>query len=92
MTALYIKDRRVGELAERLAKRLRVTKTQLVREMLETKAREIGDEPHIKPSTDAGARWLAYRQANPLPPATGEKADKAFFDAYWVEQGMDINE
>ena len=35
------------------------------------------------------ANWLewmdAYRRDHPLPPPTGMRADKAFFDAMWGE-------
>lgn len=72
--ALNIRSRQVDALAEKLAARKRVTKTEAVRIALENELRRSGDEvplwERLKPLRDR----VAAAQS------TGLAADKAFFD------------
>ena len=77
MASLFIKDNETAALVARVAKRSGMTKTALVREL--TAAREA--------ELDRGDRRLSSRERlqrfwreHPLPPPTGLKADKAFYD------------
>ena len=82
MGALYIKDEETAALVRRVAARSGMTNTDLVREL--TAAREAELERETK--AEEWLRWMAaHRKKNPLPPATGKKADKAFFDEMWGE-------
>ncbi|WP_315761304.1 type II toxin-antitoxin system VapB family antitoxin [Sphingomonas sp. Y38-1Y] len=77
MASLYIKDPETAALATRLAKRLGTTKTEAVRDALRKAEQALPKEEGARSTLD----WLnEYRQRNPLPPPTGRKADKAFFD------------
>ncbi len=73
--ALYVKDEATARLVTELARQRGLTKQDAVRlavtAELERAARAI-------PLRDRLAR---LRAAHPLPPPTGERADKAFFDA-----------
>ena len=83
MASLFIKDAETAELATRVARRRGVTKTQAVRDALLKAEADLPTQP-VKQST---ADWLRdYRRLHPLPPLTGEKADKAFFDEMWGEE------
>jgi len=82
MASLYIKDHETAALANELAARLHTTKTEAVRDTLR---RRIAELPPIEPKPDFVAWMKAHRAANPLPLATGLKADKAFFDTMWGE-------
>lgn len=80
MGALYVKDDEALRLAEELAKRRGITKVAAVRLAL---SNELAREPENKRDLLA---WLDdHRRRNPLPPPTGVKADKAFFDEMWDE-------
>ncbi|UIJ45875.1 type II toxin-antitoxin system VapB family antitoxin [Sphingomonas cannabina] len=82
MASLYIKDGETAELASRIARRLGTTKTEAVRRALLKVEAELGPQA-AKQST---VEWLReYRRDHPLPPPTGLKADKAFFDELWGE-------
>lgn len=77
MASLYIKDSDTADLVTRVAKRSGMTKTALVRELAEAREREL----------NRGDRWMSSRERlqkfwreHPLPPPTGLKADKAFYD------------
>ncbi len=81
MASLYIKDRETAELAAELARRLGQTKTQVVRDALERRKAELPPPPRVN-----FLEWLEeYHRTHPLPPPTGLKADKAFFDEMWGE-------
>jgi antitoxin VapB len=71
---LYIKDDEVAQLVTELAKRRGTTKQdavkQAVRAELERSNRDV-------PLRERLAQW---HKLHPLPPPTGEIADKAFFD------------
>lgn len=88
MASLYIKDPETAAIAARLAKRLGTTKTEAVRRALQDAEGAIGDAPAPRRWAD----WIAdYRREHPLPPSTGKKADKAFFD--WLSgEGPDPDE
>lgn len=86
MASLFIKDPETAELAADLAKQLGTTKTQVVRRGLtELKERVTKTTaPKRKPM----AEWMReYREKHPLPPPTGLKADKAFYDSLNDEDG-----
>ena len=83
MASLYIKDSRMAEQADRFAKRLGTTKTEAVRRAFAALDEKLGPEA-VKPDF---VEWMKqYRRDNPLPPPTGLKADKAFFDELWGEE------
>lgn len=71
---LSIRSDEVNKLAERLAARKRVTKTEAIRQALQNELRRVEDEmplwERLKPLRD---KIAAY-------PKTGLKADKEFFD------------
>ena len=71
---LYIKDEGTAQLVDQLAKLRGLTKQDAVR--LAVKA-ELKRTTEAIPLRD---RFAAIREAHPLPPATGNVADKAFFD------------
>ncbi len=88
MASLYIKDSETAELATRVARRLGKTKTEAVRDALRKVEQQLGPEADIGPKPDGQTtlEWLReYRKKHPLPPPTGLKADKAFFDEMWGE-------
>lgn len=87
MASLFIKDSETAALAAELAARLKVTKTELVRDCLKRRKAELGEEKE-KPDF---VEWMKrYRRDHPLPPATGLKADKAFFD--WLSGEEDVDD
>ncbi len=71
---LYIRDDATAALVAELAKQRGLTKQDAVRMAVTA---ELNREKDAKPLRD---RIKAWRDANPLPPPTGLKADKAFFD------------
>ena len=83
MASLFIKDSETAALATEIATRLGTTKTEVVRDLLRRKRAELGD---LKPKPDFVEWMRQYRRENPLPPSTGMKADKAFFDEMWGEE------
>ncbi|WP_213979193.1 type II toxin-antitoxin system VapB family antitoxin [Sphingomonas sp. dw_22] len=77
MGALYIKDEDTAALVRRVAERSGLTNTALIRELAAAREAEL----------NRGERRLSAREKlerfwreHPLPPPTGLKADKAFFD------------
>ena len=84
MASLYIKDSETAALAAELAAELGTTKTEAVRDALRRRITEIAS-PKAKSKKDLLEQLDAWRTANPLPPPTGLKADKAFFDELWGE-------
>ncbi len=72
--ALYIKDETTAHLVDRLAKLRGLTKQAAVRQAVEA---ELQRAKEAIPLRD---RFAALRNAHPLPPETGQAADKAFFD------------
>ncbi len=85
MASLYIKDNETAALAERVAKQLGTTKTEAVRNAL----RKVEAELKPRVSRQSTVEWLEeFRRNHPLPPKTGAKADKAFYD--WLSDGEDV--
>ena len=71
---LYIKNDRTAQLVSELAEKRGITKQEAVRLAVQAELdRSAANEPLWK-------RIAAYRRAHPLPPRTGLRADKAFFD------------
>ena len=77
MGALYIKDEETAALVRRVARLSGVTNTALIREL--AAAREAEFQRGDKRLT-ARQRLERFWREHPLPPPTGLKADKAFFD------------
>jgi antitoxin VapB len=71
---LYIRDDKTAALVAELAKRRGLTKQDAVRLAVTA---ELDRAKAEKPLPE---RIRAWREANPFPPPTGLKADKAFFD------------
>ncbi|WP_287849873.1 type II toxin-antitoxin system VapB family antitoxin [Acidiphilium sp.] len=71
---LYIRDDATAELVAKLAKERGLTKQDAVRLAVQA---ELDRTREAKPLRERLREW---REANPLPPPTGLKADKAFFD------------
>jgi antitoxin VapB len=71
---LYIKDDGTARLVAKFAQLRGVSKQDAVRIAVQAELDRIaGDSPLRE-------RFAALRQSHPLPPPTGTKADKAFFD------------
>lgn len=85
MASLYIKDSDTAERVRQMARRIGSTQTEVVRRGMEALEREL--KPAEAPAEKLDfVGWLTrHRQDNPLPPPTGLKADKAFFDRMWGE-------
>lgn len=84
MASLFIKDSETAALATELAAKLGKTKTEVVRDLLRERKAELS-AARPESTDDIIAKLDAWRAANPLPPPTGLKADKAFFDELWGE-------
>ena len=76
---LYVKDREVDNLAERLAALRRTTKTEVVREALRRELEREEKSPTLVETGMAFVRAL-HARANP---ERGEPADKAFIDSLY---------
>lgn len=72
--ALNIRNEEVNRLAERLAARKRLNKTDAVKLALENELRRLEEAVPLK------ERLRAIQQRVQRPPATGLEADKAFYD------------
>lgn len=79
MASLYIKDSGTADLVEELAKAMGTTKTEAVRVAVQEKLQE---QKAGKRAEDRTVREILeeFWRTHPLPPPTGLKADKAFFD------------
>lgn len=71
---LYIKDDATADLVARLAKLRGMSKQDAVK--LAVRA----ELDRVTGSVPLRERFAALRAEHPLPPSTGRKADKAFFD------------
>ena len=71
---LYIKDDATAELVAELAKRRGVSKQDAVKLAVRAELDRMNGAVPLR------ERFAALRAKHPLPPPTGEKADKAFFD------------
>ena len=75
MASLYIKDTEANILAERLASERGLTKTAAVKLALRHELER--DKAPRRPMRE---RLIEFWEKHPLPPETGLKADKAFYD------------
>ena len=71
---LYIKDDYTAHLVDQLARMRGLSKQDAVKMAVQA---ELDRAANLIPLRD---RFAAARAAHPLPPPTGEQADKAFFD------------
>ncbi|MBV8456367.1 MAG: type II toxin-antitoxin system VapB family antitoxin [Acetobacteraceae bacterium] len=71
---LYIKDDETAHLVAKLAKLRQVPKQEAVRMAVQAELDRIAEAIPLR------ERFAALRQEHPLPPATGQPADKVFFD------------
>lgn len=71
---LYIKDNTTAELVAQLAKKRGVSKQDAVRLAVQAELERIAEAIPLR------ERIAAWRKEHPMPPLTGQKADKAFFD------------
>ena len=71
---LYIKDDGIAKLVDSLATLRGSTKQDAVRVAV------LAELERMKESVPLRERFAALRKAHPLPPPTGQIADKAFFD------------
>ncbi len=71
---LYIKDDTTAQLVDQLAKLRGLTKQDAVRLAVTAELKRASEAVPLR------ERFAKLRAAHPLPPATGKKADKAFFD------------
>ncbi len=82
MASLYIKKAETADLAQEVAELLGTSKTEAVHDALLRRKQELSARSRADMFR---AKLDAWRVANPLPPLTGLKADKAFFDEMWGE-------
>ena len=71
---LYIKDDATAELVAQLAKKRGVSKQDAVRLAVQAELERIAEAIPLR------ERIAAWRKEHPMPPPTGQKADKPFFD------------
>ena len=71
---LYIKDDETARLVDQLARMRGLSKQAAVKMAVQA---ELDRAANLIPLRD---RFAAVRAKHPLPPPTGEQADKAFFD------------
>ncbi len=77
MASLYIKDPETAAAVARVARRLGTSKTQVVRDAI----RRVEDDLDKATRRQDLREWMReYREKHPLPPPTGLKADRAFYD------------
>lgn len=85
MASLYIKDGMIADRVADMARRRGTTKTALVGRALDALER-IDPVPADGEEPEDLVEWMKWHRArNPMPPPTGRKADKAFFDRLWGE-------
>jgi antitoxin VapB len=77
---LYIKDDQTAELVSELARRRGVSEQDAVKLAVKAELERTTAKAPLE------ERFAALRAAHPLPPATGLKADKDFFDELSGEQ------
>ena len=71
---LYIKDNATAELVTQLARKRGVSKQDAVRSAVEAELQRIADAIPLR------ERIAMWRKEHPMPPPTGQEADKLFFD------------
>ena len=84
MASLYIKDPVTADRVTRVADRLGTTKTAALNRAIDALEQIMADADTPPGDFVEWTKW--YRARNPLPPPTGQKADKAFFDEMWGEE------
>jgi antitoxin VapB len=77
MASLYIKDQETADLVRRVAARSGMTNTALIRELAAAREAELERGERKMRARD---RLDRFWREHPLPPPTGLKAGKAFFD------------
>ncbi|MGN6271377.1 MAG: type II toxin-antitoxin system VapB family antitoxin [Sphingomonas sp.] len=70
-------DAETGELVERLAQQLGISEAEAVRDAVLHREAELARENRV---LTAREKLEKFWREHPLPPPTGLKADKAFFD------------
>jgi antitoxin VapB len=71
---LYIKDDDTARLVDKLAKLLELSKQDAVKLAVQAQLDKLADAVPLR------ERFALARARHPLPPPTGDAADKAFFD------------
>ena len=71
---LYIKDDTTAALVAELANKRGISKQDAVRLAVQAELKRITEAIPLR------ERIAAWRKEHPMPPRTGKKADKAFFD------------
>jgi antitoxin VapB len=71
---LYIKDETTARLVGELARRRGLSKQAAVKLAVQAELQRMAETIPLR------ERIAAWRKEHPMPPATGYKADKAFFD------------
>jgi antitoxin VapB len=71
---LYIKDDATAGLVAELARKRGISKQDAVRLAVQAELQRMAE------ATPLRDRIAAWRKTHPMPPSTGQKADKAFFD------------
>ena len=77
MASLLIRDTQTADLVVRLARRSGMSEDALIREMALAREAELD---RVRPRRPARAIIEQFWREHPMPPSTGLKADKAFFD------------
>ena len=75
---LFIEDDATAALVARLAQATGVTTSEAVRTAVAAELRRLAPAPPL--TVPLRERLAALRARHPLPPPTGQAADKAFFD------------
>ena len=78
---LYIKDNTTAELVAQLASKRGISKQDAVRLAVQAELQRIAEAIPLR------ERIAAWRKEHPMPPPTGQAADKAFFDEQSGELG-----
>lgn len=87
MASLYIKSEKTADRVAQLAERLGLSKTATVDRALDEMAANLDrDERDTPERRTAREKLIDFWDGDPLPPPTGLKADKAFFDRLWGEE------
>jgi antitoxin VapB len=71
---LYIKDDATAALVAELASRRGLSKQDAVRQAVQAELDRLAEAVPLR------ERIAAWRKEHPMPPRTGKRADKAFFD------------
>jgi len=77
MASLLIRDNKTADLVVRLARRIGMSEDALIREMALAREAELDKG---QPRRSARDIIEQFWREHPMPPSTGLKADKAFYD------------